>query len=141
MSVTWLVPMISADEDFGGAPSLRGEVVLDEGHGEVVRARLYASALGVFEAFVAGEAVSDEVLSPGWSSYEWRLRYREYDVTRLVAASGAHVVIGIALGNGWYRGRLGFHGNRAVYGAELAAIAQVEVEFADGHVQVAGTDE
>src|SRR4051794_32958958 len=119
MSVTWLVPMISADEELGGAPLLRGEVVLDQGHGEVVRARLCASAFGVFEAFVAGHAVSDDVLSPGWSSYEWRLRYREYDVIRLVATSGASVAMGIALGNGWYRGRLGFHGNRAVYGEEL----------------------
>ena len=144
MSVTWLVPMISADEEFRGAPRLRGQVTLEQGHGEVVRARLLASALGVFEAFVGGQAVSDEVLSPGWSSYEWRLRYREYDVTgrvSAVAGSGQSLVLGIALGNGWYRGRLGFHGNRAIYGDELAAIAQLEVEFADGHVQVAGTDE
>ena len=109
----------------------------------MTRASLFVSSLGIFEAFVAGRPVSDEVLSPGWSSYEWRLRYRDYDVTALVAAAAATanpVVVGVALGNGWYRGRLGFLGSSGVYGDELAAIAELEVEYADGHVQVAGTD-
>ena len=44
------------------------------------------------------------------------------------------------LGNGWYRGRLGFHGNRNLYGDELGGFAQLEVEFEDGHRQVVGTD-
>lgn len=47
----------------------------------------------------------DDVLSPGWSSYEWRLRYRSYDVTSLLQPTS---VLGIALGNGWFRGRLGW---------------------------------
>ena len=47
----------------------------------MVRATLHATAHGVFEAFLNGQPVSDDVLSPGWSSYEWRLRYRSYDVT------------------------------------------------------------
>ncbi len=143
MSRIWNAAMIAPDDDFDGAPRLRGEVRLDDGHGAVVRATLYVSSLGIFEAFLAGQRVSDEVLSPGWSAYEWRLRYREYDVTELVAAASSWrlpVVVGIALGNGWYRGRLGFLGNRAIYGDELAAIAELEVQFADGHLQTTGTN-
>ena len=56
------------------------------------------------------------------------------------SASADPHVLAIALGNGWCRGRFGFLGNRAVYGTELAAIAQLEIEFADGHVQVEGTN-
>src|SRR3954451_2971081 len=103
MSRTWNAPMIAPDDDFLGAPLLRGELRLDQGHGAVSRATLYASSLGIFEIFLAGEPVSDEVLSPGWSAYEWRVRFRDYDVTEQVAAaasSGQSVVIGIALGNG-----------------------------------------
>ena len=51
-----------------------------------------------------GEPVAEDVLSRGWSSYEWRLPYRSYDVSALVHE---HTVIEVALGNGWYRGRLG----------------------------------
>ncbi len=129
--------MIAADEDFAGAPVLRRRVVLDEGHGAVVSAVLHYSALGVVEATVAGEPVGDDLLFPGWTSYEWRVRYRSQRVSGLPP----EFEVALALGNGWYRGRLGFAGGRALYGDELGGFAQLEVTFADGHVQVVGTDE
>ena len=99
---------------------------------------LHVSSLGIFEAFVDGVPVSDDVLSPGWSSYEWRLRYRSYDVAALLHETS---VLGFSLGNGWYRGRLGWTGGRAFYGDRLGLIAQLEVDFADGHRQLVVTDE
>jgi len=138
MSLTWSALPIAPDEDFDGSPLLRTEFGLEEGHGQVVRATLHATAHGVFEAYLNGQPVSDDVLSPGWSSYEWRLRCRSYDVTSLLQPSS---VLGIALGNGWFRGRLGWSGSRAIYGKELAALAQLEIEFSDGYVQTVVTDE
>jgi alpha-L-rhamnosidase len=130
--------MISPVDDFAGAPLLRAEFALDDGHGAVVSAELAVSSLGVFEAYLNGRAVGHDVLSPGWSSYEWRLRYRTYDVTDLLRPA---TVLGISLGNGWSRGRLGWNGNRALYGDRLAVIAQLEVAYADGHRQLVITDE
>ena len=137
MSLTWSALPIAPNQDFDGAPLLRTEFVLEEGHGPVARATLHATAQGVFEAYLNGNPVSDDVLSPGWSSYEWRLRYRSYDVTSLLQPSS---VLGIALGNGWFRGRLGWSGGSAHYGNELAALAQLEIEFSDGYVQTVVTD-
>jgi alpha-L-rhamnosidase len=137
----WSAVMISPDENFDGAPLLRKELRLDEGHGPVVRGTLLATAHGVYEAYLNGRLIGEDVLGPGWSSYEWRLRYREHDVTALLAETPAEgTVLGIALGNGWFRGRLGWAGGRAYYGDELGAFAQLEVEFADGHVQTVVTD-
>ena len=138
MSLTWSALPIAPDEDFDGAPLLSTEFALEEGHGQVARATLHATAHGVFEAYLNGNPVSDDVLSPGWSSYEWRLRYRSYDVTPLLQPSS---VLGIALGNGWFRGRLGWSGGKALYGSELAALAQLEIEFSDGYIQTVVTDE
>jgi alpha-L-rhamnosidase len=134
----WSAAMISPVDDFAGAPLLRAEFALDGGHGAVLSAELAVSSLGVFEAYLNGCAAGPDVLSPGWSSYEWRLRYRTYDVQELLRPT---TVVGIALGNGWSRGRLGWNGNRAVYGDRLAAIAQLEVAYADGHRQLVITDE
>ena len=138
MSLTWSAVPITPNEDFDGAPLLRTEFGLENGHGTITRATLHATAHGVFEAYLNGNPISDDVLSPGWSSYEWRLRYRSYDVTALLQPTS---VLGIALGNGWFRGQLGWSGGRAHYGDELAALAQLEIEFSDRYVQTVVTDE
>lgn len=137
MTPTWHAAMISPQQDFDGAPRLRKEFRLEEGHGAVVKATLRATAFGVYEAFINGAPVGVDVLSPGWSSYEWRLRYRTYDVTALVAPS---TVIGVELGNGWYRGRLAWHGESNLYGSELGFYGQLDIEYADGHVQSVASD-
>src|SRR5918998_6844075 len=120
----WSSILICPDQEFDGAPLLRREFRLDPDHGSVRSATLHATAHGVFEAYLNGNPVSDEVLSPGWSSYEWRLRYRSYDVSSLLQPT---TVLGLALGNGWFRGRLGSGGARAHYGDELGAFAQLEI--------------
>ncbi|MDQ0661919.1 alpha-L-rhamnosidase [Arthrobacter ulcerisalmonis] len=136
-SAPWLAAMISPEQDFDGAPLLRKEFTLEEGHGAVVKATLRATAFGVYEASINGVPVGPDVLSPGWSSYEWRLRYRSYDVTSLVGPSTA---IGVELGNGWYRGRLAWHGMSNLYGSELGFFGQLDIGFADGHVQSVASD-
>jgi alpha-L-rhamnosidase len=138
MNSQWSAAMISPADDFAGAPLLRTEFALAQGHGAVLSAELAVSSLGVFEAYLNGRAAGPDVLSPGWSSYEWRLRYRAYDVKDLLRPI---TVLGISLGNGWSRGRLGWNGNRAFYGDRLAVTAQLEVAYADGHRQLVITDE
>src|SRR5215472_3051191 len=50
--------------------------------------------------------------------------------------------IGAMLGNGWYRGRLGFGGGRRnIYGDRLALLAQLEIDYADGTTERIVTDE
>jgi alpha-L-rhamnosidase len=105
----------------------------------IVSARLYASAHGVYEAEINGARVDDDVLSPGWTVYGKRLRYRTYDVTGLVRLG--RNAIGAWLGDGWYRGRLGFHGGtRDIYGHDLSFIGQLELHHDDGSVTTVATD-
>lgn len=130
--------MIAARHPAAAAPLLRREFALDEGHGAVEQATLRTSALGVVEAWVNGIPSSDELLAPGWTSYEWRVRLVEHDVTDAVAE---RTVIGLRLGNGWWRGWLGFTGQRAVYGDQRAGYAELDIVFADGHVQTVVTDD
>ncbi|HEY0533809.1 MAG TPA: family 78 glycoside hydrolase catalytic domain [Actinoplanes sp.] len=117
------------------APILTGAIDLPEG---AVRARLYITAHGIYVARLNGHRVGDEHLAPGWTAYDHRLRYQTHDVTELVTAGANRLEI--LLGNGWYRGRLGFQGRRALYGDRLAALAQLEVTTADGDVRVLATD-
>ena len=110
----WSASMITPLQDLD-APLFRTEITIDRDHGDVVSARWLVSAQGVFQAYLGGSPVDDDVLSPGWSSYEWRVRYRDYDVTDAIAAADGPVVLGVAVGNGWYRGRLTWKGIRNIY--------------------------
>ncbi len=105
----------------------------------VERARLYVTALGVYEAQLNGAAVGDHVLDPGWTSYNHRLRYQTFDVTDLLREG--RNAIGAILGDGWYRGPLGFGGaRRDIYGDRLALLAQLEIAYADGATERVVTD-
>ncbi|MEV4280119.1 alpha-L-rhamnosidase [Actinoplanes xinjiangensis] len=132
--------MITPVSEMGSAPLFRTEITLDTGHGAVTAATLRISSLGVHEARLDGQPVGDDVLSPGWSSYEHRLRHLTHDVTGLLTGRTA-TVLTVLVGNGWHRGRLGFMGGRAFYGDRLGVIADLVITFADGHRQTVVTDE
>ena len=97
--------------------------------GPVTRARLYASALGLYQLSFNGHRVGDQFLAPGWTDYHQRIQSQTYDVTTLIQ-TGANV-LGAALGDGWYRGQVGL-GWIKVYGEELAFIARLRLTYADG---------
>ena len=106
--------------------------------GELRSARLYATAHGIYAPSINGHRVDDTVLAPGWTSYQHRLRYHAYDVTHLIQLG--ENLVEVLLGNGWYRGRLGYTNDRALYGHRLSLLGQLEVTTADGAVHVLATD-
>jgi alpha-L-rhamnosidase len=96
---------------------------------KVARARLYATALGLYEAQLNGSRVGRDELAPGWTDYRTRVQYQTYDVTGLLRA-GVNA-IGAYLAPGWYAGNVGMFGP-GQYGQVPAFLAQLEVEYADG---------
>ncbi|GLY29745.1 glycoside hydrolase family 78 protein [Kineosporia sp. NBRC 101731] len=105
----------------------------------VTRARLYVTAHGVYEVEINGSRVGREALNPGWTVYQQRLRYHTYDITdQLREGENA---IGAWMGDGWWRGRYGFHGGTLnIYGTDIALLAQLEIDLADGTSLRIGTD-
>jgi alpha-L-rhamnosidase len=135
-SAQWITPDLSEDTTRANpSPMLRREFTLPQ---RVGSARLYVTSLGLNLVEVNGQRVSDHLFRPGWTSYDKRLQYDTYDVTGLVR-SGANA-IAVTLGDGWYRGHLGFEGKRNNYGTRLGLLAQLVVRYSDGHTQVVGTD-
>lgn len=105
----------------------------------IVRARLYATAQGVYECRLNGAPVGADRLAPGWTSYDHRLRYQVYDVTGLVR-SGANA-LAVRLADGWFAGRLGWWrgGLRHIYGDRTGVVVQLELTYADGTTRVVTT--
>jgi len=87
---------------------------------------------------INGKRVGDQVFAPGWTSYNKRLQYQTYDVTELLQRG--ENAVGVILGDGWYRGFIGFSGQRNRYGNRGALLAQIEILFQDGRRETIGTD-
>jgi len=101
--------------------------------GTVRSARLYATSLGLYEVYLNGQRVGDLLFTPGWTSYHRRLQYQTYDVTSLLRPGDN--AVGAMLGDGWYRGHLGFFGRRNLYGRRLALRLQLEIRYRDGRTE------
>jgi alpha-L-rhamnosidase len=131
--------LITADVADGVAPIVSRRFRLDRDRGAVRSATLVATAHGVYEPCLNGEAVTAGVLNPGWTAYEWRLQIQTFDVTSLLATENE---LSLLIGNGWFRGDLGFLGAAARYGDEIGVAAALSVVYADGHEQriVTGPD-
>ncbi len=119
-------PWGALDVSVGAGRYLRRAFVVAK---PVKSARLYASALGVYEPYLNGRRVGNDVFAPGWTDYKKRVQYQTYDVTRLLNV-GPNAV-GILLGDGWYAGHVGLAG-RNIYGTQPAACVKLVVEYADG---------
>jgi len=133
----WQALFISAEDGNAGASSagyiMRKEFAVS---GKVKHAKLYASAKGIFIAYVNGQKASHNVLSPGWTEYNHRLLFETYDITPSIK-SGANA-LGFMVGPGWYKGEL--FDKKNFYGAQTAIIAQVHLEYEDGSIEVIPSD-
>lgn len=119
------------------SPLLRKEFSLKK---QVKRAKLYATALGVYEMYLNGRKVGNHVLAPEWTDYFTRVQYQTYDVTDMLTDNN---VVGAMLADGWYTGVLFTHGKpqRGNYGFDRRLLAQLEIEFTDGSKDMIVTDE
>ena len=120
--------------DPGGKPLLRREFSVDR---KVSRARIYATALGVYELSLNGSRVGDHQLAPGWTDYAKRIQYQTFDVTdQLVAGDNT---IGAMLGDGWYSGNIAWLGDK-LYGERPELLAELRIDYTDGTSQTIGSD-
>ncbi len=110
-----------------------------EAAGEIVQARLYASALGIYEFQINGQRVGTDELAPGYSAYAKRVESHTYDVTSLVQKGDN--AIGALLGEGWYAGRLLLRKRADLMKLTPKLLAQLELTYADGRTETITTDQ
>ena len=120
------------------APYLRRPFAVDK---PVASARLYVTALGLYEARLNGHRVGDGFLTPGWTDYTQRIPYQAYDVAGLLRAGDN--ALGAILAHGWYAGFYGFDAKRAGahYGTAPELLAQLLITHSDGSREWIVTDE
>lgn len=130
----WIEPK---QEEMRDAPAymLRKDFALSR---NIASARAYVSARGLYELFLNGQQVEDQEFTPGWTVYHDRIQYQVYDITDQLVR-GANTV-GIQLGDGWFRGALGWMDNWGIYGKKVGAICQIEVTYTNGRKETINSD-
>lgn len=116
----------------------RKTFIINEGK-QIRKARAYMSACGVYEGSINDNKIGEFVLAPGITDYRKRVQYQTVDITEMIHTGKNELIFMLA--DGWYRGSVGAWGTKNYYGSETKLIAQIELTYVDGTVDVVITDD
>ena len=131
----WIKPVMDSKTIKEACPMLRRTLLVK---GKVKTARVYATALGLYELHLNGVRMGDWLFTPGWTNYRKRLQYQTYDVTNMLKP-GTNA-IGAVLGKGWFSGNLVWSGNHDLYGDSQALLLQMHILYEDGSEELLLSD-
>lgn len=103
----------------------------------VSRARLYSTALGVYELSLNGEKIGEDYFAPGFTSYRHHLQYQTRDLTSRLSGTCELTAV---VGGGWAAGAFTYKLQNRVWAKRQALLAELRIEYADGSLEVIGTD-
>ncbi len=104
----------------------------------LVKATLYATAKGVYEAYVNDMYAGNELFTPGFTNYGKLILYQEYDVTDKLR-KGKNC-FGAVLSEGWYAGQLAFQKKQYFGTWPICLLMKLVLEYKDGSIEEIGTD-
>ncbi len=105
---------------------------------EIERARVYVTALGLYELSINGKKVGRDYLTPGFTSYRNQLQYQVYDVTESMREE---MTLDAVVTGGWAVGSYTYYRRNRVYGDKQAFLCELRIRYRDGSEQVIGTDD
>ena len=102
---------------------------------KVAKARIYATAMGIYELTLNGEKVGADYFAPGFTSYKTHLQYQTYDVTDKLQSSNELLA---EVAGGWAVGSFVFTRQNRVTADRQALLLELRVWYEDGTSQVFG---
>lgn len=119
------------------APMLR--TVFNTQGKKIAKARLYATAHGIYDIYINGNPVSKSYFNPGTTQYDRTQLYQTFDVTSLL--TGGKNAMGAILSEGWWSGAATFvPGNWNLFGDRQSLLAKLQITYEDGTTQTISTD-
>ena len=105
---------------------------------EIASARLYVTALGIYELLLNGEKVGQDYFAPGFTSYRNQLQYQTYDVTDMLNDRNELLAV---VGGGWAVGSFTYKRRNRVYAKRQALLGELRILYTDGTGETIGTNE
>lgn len=103
----------------------------------IKRARIFVTALGIYELELNGQKVGEDYLAPGFTSYGSQLQYQIYDVTAQLQMNNTLLAV---VGGGWAVGAYTYKLMNRLYADRQAFLCELRLEYADGSTEIIGTD-
>lgn len=109
---------------------------------EVASAKLYATALGIYELTLNGRKVGNQYFAPGFTSYKSQLQYQVYDVTKFFSGemSAKDFTLIAVVAGGWAVGSFVYTRNNRHDGDRQAFLCELRITYTDGTKEIIGTD-
>lgn len=101
-------------------------------------ARIYVTAMGIYEIGLNGRKAGEEYFAPGFTSYSKRLQYQTIDVTKLLYKENQLLV---TVAGGWAVGSFVFTRKNRISADRQALLLELRILYEDGSKEVIGTDE
>ena len=104
-----------------------------------VKARLYATARGIYQCYVNGQRTDDVFFAPGASQFDRHLKYQTYDVTDMIRQGDN--TIGCILSSGWWSDAFSFRTyNYNYWGDKPSFLCMLVLSYPDGSQDTIVTD-
>lgn len=109
---------------------------------KVVSARWMTSGLGVYQLYVNGKLIGEEILKPGFTHYAKTKLSFTYDVTDAISRkANAENTFSVQVTPGWWADKIITpEGNDGMIGKKVAFRGVLELTFADGSKKYYGSD-
>lgn len=133
----WTADWISTEEGDTCHPLIKKAFPVKAG---LLRARLYATGVGLFEAYMNGRKLGEEYLLPYVNNYETHIQVITFPAEQHLQ-EGQENEIQFLLGKGWYMGTFGLEMQKENYGDRMAVIGELHLEYEDGTTECVKTDE
>lgn len=104
---------------------------------EIESAKIYASAIGVYNLYLNDKKVGNRYLAPGFTSYEHYLQYQVYDVTKELKQENKLYAV---VGGGWAVGSYIMTRKNRLYADRQALILELRIKYKDGSNEVITSD-
>ncbi len=105
---------------------------------EVRSARLYSTALGIYEFEINGKKAGRDYFAPGFTSYKNQLQYQVYDITALLEKKSELVAV---VAGGWAAGKFTHCLRNRIFVPRQSFLCELRIEYADDSEEVIGSDE
>ncbi|HBE98498.1 MAG TPA: alpha-L-rhamnosidase, partial [Firmicutes bacterium] len=105
---------------------------------KIKSAKVYATALGIYDFVLNGKKVGKAYFAPGFTSYRHELQYQVYDVADLLEKENAFY---FEVAGGWAVGSFVMTRKNRDVADRQALLCDIRLEYEDGTKEVIGTDE